>query len=89
MDLSHYLKAGYPGIYVITNEPLRAIASAATQGFCSYVWDCMRGIIERDTLKLIEDAMDPLTALKWLTSKSDTVLFVQNFHHFISSVEVI
>jgi hypothetical protein len=33
--------------------------------------------------------VDPLGAVKWLGSQNDTVLFVQNFHHFIGSVEII
>jgi SpoVK/Ycf46/Vps4 family AAA+-type ATPase len=89
MDLSNYLKAGYPGLYIETHEPLRAIATIRTEGWRAYSWDCQRGIIERETGKTVEDITDPLAAIKWLGGRNDTVLFVQNFHHFVSAVEII
>jgi SpoVK/Ycf46/Vps4 family AAA+-type ATPase len=49
----------------------------------------MRGIIERETRQIIDDILDPLGAVKWLGGQNDAVLFVQNFHHFIGSVEII
>ena len=89
MNLSNYLKAGYPGLYIETHEPLRAIATIRTEGWRAHSWDCQRGIIERETGKTVEDLTDPLGAVKWLGGRNDTVLFVQNFHHFLSAVEVI
>ncbi|PKN62596.1 MAG: AAA family ATPase [Deltaproteobacteria bacterium HGW-Deltaproteobacteria-15] len=89
MDLRNYLKAGYPGLYIETHEPLRAIASIEAEGWRVYAWDCQRGIIERESGKIIEDVRDPLGAIKWLVVRNDTVLFVQNFHHFVESVEII
>jgi len=89
MDLSSYLKAGYPGLYIKTLEPLRAISTLRMNDWKSYSWDCQRGIIDRDSGRIIEDVTDPLGAVKCLGAYNDTVLFVQNFHHFISSVEII
>jgi len=89
MDLSNLLKAGYPGLYVETHEPLRAIATIKTNGWQSYAWDCQRGIIESESSRIIEDVVDPLGAIKWLGGQNDAVLFVQNFHHFVGSVEII
>jgi hypothetical protein len=89
MNLNNYLKAGYPCLYVSTIEPLRATASIKTEGWNSYSWDCMRGIINRESGQIVDDALDPLGAIKWLGKHNDTVMFVQNFHHFISSVEII
>lgn len=89
MDLSNYLKAGYPAFYIETHEPLRAINSIHTDNWRSYTWDCQRGIIELDSGRITEDVTDPLGAVKWLGQKNDTVLFVQNFHHFFSSVEIV
>ena len=89
MDLKSYLKAGYPGLYIETLEPMRAIATISTSEWNSYCWDCMRGIIDRNTGQIIEDVTDPLGAVKWLGGHTDSVLFVSNFHHFISSVEII
>ena len=89
MDLSNYLKAGYPGLYIETREPLRAIATIRTDGWRAHAWDCQRGIIERESGRIVEDVTDPLAALKWLGGLNDTVLFMQNFHHFLGSVEII
>jgi len=89
MNLNDYLKAGYPCLYVSTIEPLRATASIKTEGWNSYSWDCLRGVIDRVNGQIVDDVLDPLGAIKWLGGHSDTVLFVQNFHHFISSVEII
>ena len=89
MDISNYLKAGYPCLYVSTIEPLRATETIKAEGWDSYSWDCLRGIIDRKTGKTVEDVIDPLEAVKWLARHNDTVLFVQNFHHFVSSVEII
>lgn len=89
MKLENYLKAGYPGLYISTLEPLRAISSIKADGWHTYSWDCLRGIIDRETGKIVEDVLDPLGAVRWLSGNSDTALFVQNFHHFISSVEII
>jgi len=89
MDLGNYLKAGYPCLYVSTIEPLRATASIKAEGWNSYSWDCLRGVIDRKTGQIIDDVLDPLGAVKWLGGNRDTVLFVQNFHHFIDSVEII
>jgi hypothetical protein len=89
MDLSNYLKAGYPGLYIETHEPLRAIASLRTDNWQSYSWDCQRGIIELDSGQITDDVSDPLGAVKWLGQRNDTVLFAQNFHHFFNSVEII
>ena len=89
MDLSNYLKAGYPGLYIETLEPLRAISNIKTKEWGAYSWDCLRGIMDRESVRVIEDVVDPLGAVKWLNGHNDTVLFVQNFHHFLSSVEII
>lgn len=89
MQLNDFLKAGYPCLYVATIEPLRAVASLKTEGWSSYSWDCLRGIVCRETGQIIDDVLDPLAAVKWLGGKRDAVLLVQNFHHFISAVEII
>jgi ATP-dependent 26S proteasome regulatory subunit len=89
MDIGNYLKAGYPALYIVTLEPLRATNSLNTAGWQCFCWDCLRGITERDSEKIIEDVIDPLGAIKWLGSQNDTVLLVQNFHHFVRSVEII
>ena len=89
MDLQNYLKAGYPGFYIETEEPLRAISSLETANWQSFSWDCLRGLTERETGRIMEDLPDPLAAIRWLGERSETVLIVQNFHYFFPSVEII
>ena len=89
MDLTNYLKAGYPAIHVVTQEPLRAISTLKADGWESFSWDCLRGITEPGTGRAVEDVLDPLSALRWLSAKNDPVLLVQNFHHFMGAVEII
>jgi hypothetical protein len=89
MDITNYLKAGYPAIYINTLEPLRATTALQAEGWQSYCWDCLRGVTEPKTGKIVEDVLDPLSALRWLCGQNDTLLMVQNFHHFAAAVEVI
>jgi AAA+ superfamily predicted ATPase len=89
MDITNYLKAGYPLIYVCTQEADRATRSIRADGWKTYSWDCLRGITEPETGRTLEDVNDPLGSLKWLNTRGDTILIAQNFHHFMNSVEVI
>jgi len=89
MDIIDYLKAGYPTLYIITQEPDRAINTIRPEKWQSFSWDCLRGIINLKASQIVDDVLDPLGALKWFSSNNDSVLFVQNFHHFIKSVEVV
>jgi len=89
MDLTHYLKAGYPTLCLVTYEPDRATRSIKALGWKIHSWDCLRGVTDPETGKIIDDTPDPLGALKWLGGQDDTVLVVQNFHHFMGSVEII
>jgi SpoVK/Ycf46/Vps4 family AAA+-type ATPase len=89
MYITPYLKAGYPGLCIATIEPQRAIATIETGAWQSFTWDCLRGISATDSGRIVEDITDPLETLRWLSARNDTVLMVQNFHHFIASVEII
>jgi len=89
MDITSYVKAGYPLIYVCTQEADRATRSIKADGWKTYSWDCLRGITEPETGRPLENVNDPLNALKWLSTKGDAILIAQNFHHFMGSVEII
>ena len=89
MDITNYLKAGYPAIYIVTQEAERAMRSINAKDWKSFSWDCLRGVTDPETGRIIEDVLDPLGALKWLCGQSDSILIVQNFHHFMGSVEII
>ena len=89
MDIQSYLKAGYPALSIITQEAERATRSITAPGWAKYSWDCLRGVTDPETGRTLEDIYDPLAALKWLGGKADAMLVVQNFHHFLGSVEII
>lgn len=89
MDIISYMKAGYPAIYINTTEIDRAIKSIHAEGYQTLTWDCLRGIVCAKTNHLIDDIIDPLGALNWLAEKQESILIVQNFHHFLGSVEII
>ena len=42
--LKDYLKAGYPAIVVLTQEPSRAEQILPVEGWDWFVYDCIRGI---------------------------------------------
>ncbi|MFH2059648.1 MAG: AAA family ATPase [Pseudomonadota bacterium] len=89
MDITNYMKAGYPAIYINTTETDRAIKSIYADGYESFAWDCLRGIISVETNRIVEDIIDPLGVLNWLSDKQESIVIVQNFHHFLGSVEIL
>ncbi|MBT6340288.1 MAG: AAA family ATPase, partial [Desulfobacula sp.] len=89
MDITNYMKAGYPAIYINTTETDRAIKSIHADGYESFAWDCIQGIVSPETNRTVEEIIDPLGALKWLSDRQESILIVQNFHHFLESVEII
>lgn len=89
MDITNYMKAGYPAIYINTIETDRAIKSIYAHGYELFAWDCLRGILSPATNRCVEDIIDPLEALNWLSDRQESILIVQNFHHFLGSVEII
>lgn len=89
MNITNYMKAGYPALLINTQEPYRAISTIEVDGWSVLAWDCLRGIVDTNEGKLVEDIIDPLAALNWLANQGDTVLMMQNFHHFMDSVEIL
>ncbi len=89
MKITQYLKAGYPALYITTLEPQRAMDTIRPDGWTICAWDCLRGIRDAHSAQVIEDIKDPLGALQWLGTKTETLLFVTNFHHFMGSVEIL
>jgi len=89
MDITNYMKAGYPAIYINTAETDRAVKSIHADGYELFSWDCLRGIISPATNKITEDIIDPVGALDWLSARQETMLLVQNFHHFLGAVEIL
>ncbi len=85
--LKNYLKAGYPALCILTQEPDRALRVLPCEGWRFMVWDCIDGI--RESGKVIEEATDPVQALNHLNQAQDTVLIAQNLHLFLEAPELI
>ena len=87
--IKDYLKAGYPTLCILTQEPHRAEKAIICDGWRFVVWDCINGIRETGTSKIIEEVRDPVEAIKWLNVYRDTVLCASNLHLFLEIPEVI
>jgi len=84
-----YLKAGYPALCVLTQEPHRAEQSLPCEGWTFFIWDCLQGIRDVQTQKSIDEVKDPVEAINWLNGFHDTVLIVHNLHLFLDTPEVV
>ncbi|MCX8110164.1 MAG: AAA family ATPase [Syntrophorhabdaceae bacterium] len=87
--LKDYLKAGYPALCILTQEPHRAEQVLPCDGWRFFIWDCIRGIRETETGKITEEIRDPVQAIQSLNSNIDTVLIAHNLHLFLDVPEVI
>ena len=87
--IQEYLKAGYPALCLLTQEPHRAEAILPCEGWRFVSWDCIRGIVDLSSGKILEEIRDPVEAIKWLDGFSDTVLIAHNLHLFLDIPEVV
>ena len=78
--IQDYLKAGYPAFVVLTQEPLRAETSLISVGWQFTVWDCLTGIRDAGSNRMIEEIRDPVEAIKWLNQNPDMVMIAHNMH---------
>ena len=88
MDITNYLKDGFPTLYLLTHEVDRAVRTVSAERWQIYSWNCRRGVTEPSG-RVIDDVIDPLLALKWIFDHRDTVLLAQNYHHFLTSIEIV
>ena len=88
--LQDFLKAGYPALCVLTQEPARAENTLPFVGIWSFfAWCCAKGIRQAGFQQVTEEIRDPVEAINWLSSQRDTVLLAHNLHLFLDSPEVI
>ena len=87
--IKEYLKAGYPALCLLTQEPQRAEQMLPCEGWRFFAWDCIRGIRDLETNKVIDEIRDPVEAVKWLNGFQDTVLLAHNLHLFLDIPEVV
>jgi hypothetical protein len=89
MMIRNYLKAGYPAILLLTQEPHRAESILPCEGWTFVSWDCLRGLRQAGKPQTIDEIRDPVEAINRLGEMQDTVLLAQNLHLFLEIVEVI
>jgi len=87
--LAEYLKAGYPGFCLLTQEPYRAEKMLVSEGWTFRIWDCLTGIRGAESNQIVEEIRDPVEAIRWLCMNRDTVLITHNLHLFLDIPEVI
>ena len=87
--IKEYLKAGYPALCLLTQEPQRAEQKLPCEGWRFFAWDCIQGIRDLETNKIIDEIHDPIEAVKWLNGFQDTVLLAHNLHLFLEIPEVV
>ena len=96
-----YLNAGYPALWVKTQEPERAQANIVSEiqqwdnhrktQTAVYRWDCLRGIEsvlpDREERQMIQDPAELVTHLAEIPGPA--VAFLENFHRFIEGAETV
>ena len=87
--IKEYLKAGYPALCLLTQEPQRAEEKLPCEGWRFFAWDCIQGIRDLENNKIIDEIRDPVEAVKWLNGYQDTVLLAHNLHLFLEIPEVV
>lgn len=90
MKFENYIKAGYPCLWVQTHEEGRAISvlTQEVQGYNIYSWDLVGGMLTHANGNRVAmpDPLQPFKAIQQFPEKS--ILFLKDFHKFITSVEV-
>jgi AAA+ superfamily predicted ATPase len=87
--LKDYLRAGYPAICLLTQEPHRAESVLPCEGWTFLSWDCLRGVRVAGNHQVIDEIRDPVEVVNSLGSKQDTVLLAHNLHLFLDIPEVV
>ena len=86
--ITHYIRAGYPGLYVVSPEELRVEAEfksiAETLNYGLHFWSVVDGLIDvkAKTVNSANDPLEALEAVKNLPEKS--VVLLKDFHLFLA-----
>jgi len=83
----NYLRAGYPGIYLVSSEEARVEAElkavAETLEYGLYAWSVTEGLVEADNGK-VRGAQDPIQVLGLIDELPENSLVVlRDFHQFL------
>ena len=84
-QVRNYIRAGYPGLYLVTHEEvrgLRDLQEVAKQTQLSIrIWSCTEGLTDPET-GTAEDVRDPYALLQALGGLSDTLIVLKDLHLF-------
>jgi hypothetical protein len=89
-DFSSYLRAGYPALWVQTDEEERAVKTLYMESgdYACFTWDIVTGLKELATGS-IKPLPNPAAAIQAVMSlPENSVLFLLDFHTFIKAPEV-
>ncbi len=86
-QITNYLRAGYPGLYLLSAEETRVEAElkliAETLGHGLHAWSVTEGLVDTRDGR-VRDAGDPLQALAaWEELPADTLVLLKDFHQFL------
>ena len=87
--IANYIRAGYPGIYIVSSEEVRVEAElktiAETLKHRLYAWSVSEGLT--DTADgTVQDAPEPITVLSLIPELSENVLvLLRDFHLFLDN----
>lgn len=83
--IQNYLKAGYPALYIVTQDIYRAQRKLPEEfaGWRVLFWDCCSGMCDQH-YQQFEEIIDPVEAISYLNTLRDTVLVFHNLHLFIN-----
>lgn len=84
----NYLKAGYPCLYMLTQEPHRTEELLPCPGWKFTTWDCIQGIRVKGEQTVL-DIINPTDTIQWLNTQQDTALIAHNLHLFLDDPQVI
>ncbi|MEQ2010121.1 MAG: ATPase, partial [Limisphaerales bacterium] len=88
LALTNYIRAGYPGLYVVSPEELRVEAEfraiADRLAYRLHFWSVVDGLVDVAS-KTVKNANDPLEALEAVGSLPEkSLVLLKDFHLFLS-----
>jgi hypothetical protein len=86
-QIVNYIRAGYPGIYLISAEEARVEAEmkviAQEMEYRLYAWSITEGLVDTQDGQ-VRDAQEPLQALTlWEELPEATIVLLKDFHQFL------
>jgi len=84
----NYIRAGYPGLYLVSPEELRVQCEmqeiAKELGYNLFFWSVVEGLVDtsKGTTQACNDPLEALIAIGEL--KEQTIILLQDFHLFLA-----